>query len=321
MGKPWPVLGLHPDMPVHQSLEQIIKARLQELFSQYDAVMNGGDAEAIHQARVSIRRIQTVGKIFPGHFHVKRLEKIVEHLRAFHRALGSVRTIDVAIERLERRITSVQHADPRAAFLLAGQLNVRRQETFRNMKREWKGLSRRLIEEKLLAALRSPKKKKGKSFLSAPFRETVAGVYPDVAGAFMTSYKSILAHPNAAKGFHTARLKGKRLRYLMEFCTQFSPQAFTEVLDDLKDTLRSFGEIHDIDLQIELFRSTRKEIARYNKRVHASQKLSVDVFAAIAANDREERAVLFEKLRTSYTRWQEHSVLTHAISREPLVSS
>lgn len=317
MGKPWPVLGLDPDMPVQQSLEQIIRARLQELFSQYDTAMGDGDAEAIHQARISIRRIQTVGKIFPGHFHAKRLSKTLDHLREFHRTLGTVRTIDVAIERLEGRIAAVSHSDPRALFLLAGQMNVRRQEAFRNLKREWKGLSRPIIEEKLIAALRSPKKKKGKAFLSVSFREAVEGVYPSLAAAFLTSYKSILTHPNAAKGLHTARLKGKRLRYLMEFCTDFSPKALNELLDGVKETLRWFGEIHDIDLRLELFRSTRKEIFRYNKRVHASQKLSVDVFAVISALDRDERAALFQKLRAGYTRWREYAVLTHANFREP----
>ncbi|HUN65269.1 MAG TPA: CHAD domain-containing protein [Bacteroidota bacterium] len=305
MGKPWPVLGFEPDMPVQQSLEQIIRARLQEFFSQYDAAMRTGDPEAVHQARVSIRRIQTVGKVFPAHFHAKRLTKILDHLRAFHRALGTVRASDVAVERLEMRIEGITAPDPRGALLLAGQMHVRRQESFKNMKREWKGLSRQVIEEKILASVRSPKRKKEKPHLLLPFRDAAAGVYPDLFSSFLESYAPVLDHPNATKQFHAARLKGKRLRYLMEVCVSFTPKEFGVLLEELKEVLRSFGEVNDIDLQLELYRSSRRQIARYNRSVAAGQKLPVDIFTTLTALEREERTRTFEKLRTGYARLRE----------------
>ena len=64
MAKPWKILDLNPDESLKQCLHKIALTRIQETFSYESATVKGEDLEALHDMRVSARRLRAVLRIF-----------------------------------------------------------------------------------------------------------------------------------------------------------------------------------------------------------------------------------------------------------------
>lgn len=77
--------------------EQFMKMLLSEAGVRY-----GADPEAVHDARVAIRRARAAARIYQGYFQPKAVRRHFKRLRKTARLLGAVRDLDVAIAKLER---------------------------------------------------------------------------------------------------------------------------------------------------------------------------------------------------------------------------
>lgn len=98
MAKPWKILDLDPDDSLKVCLRKIAQTRIQETFSYEQGAIAGEDIEALHDMRVSARRLRAVLRIFRECFPKKRFRKQDEKLQTLIRSLGPVREHDVFIE-------------------------------------------------------------------------------------------------------------------------------------------------------------------------------------------------------------------------------
>ena len=104
MAKSWDVEGLEPDRPLIEGVRKIIQTKFREAFFFREAVIANIDTEAVHDMRVSLRRLWAAMRIFSNCFDQDpEFEKLIRKTRKLARRLGDVRDLDVLIEMLQTK--------------------------------------------------------------------------------------------------------------------------------------------------------------------------------------------------------------------------
>ena len=117
MAKSWDVEGLDPDQPLIEGVRKIIQTKFREAFFFRDAVIANIDIEAVHDMRVSLRRLWAAMRIFSNCFdHDPEFERLIRKTRKLARRLGSVRDLDVLIEMLQKA-QSLELSEPKLVAL------------------------------------------------------------------------------------------------------------------------------------------------------------------------------------------------------------
>ncbi len=142
MAKPWKILDLNPDESLKRCLQKIALTRVQETFSHESATLKGEDMEALHDMRVSARRLRAMMRIFRDCFSKKKLKKYDVRLQSLIRALGAVRERDVFLESLSEDKKSLEPADRKVIELLIARETTARVLDRRNLMRELNNLRR-----------------------------------------------------------------------------------------------------------------------------------------------------------------------------------
>ncbi len=140
MARPWKIVDLNPDESLKQCLQKIALTRVQETFSYESATVKGEDIEALHDMRVSARRLRAVLKIFRDCFSKKKLKKHDARMQSLIRALGAVRERDVFLESLSEYKKKLEPADRKVIDLLIARETTARVLDRRNLLRELKFL-------------------------------------------------------------------------------------------------------------------------------------------------------------------------------------
>ena len=101
------------------------------MFSNEWGTIDGVDIEALHNMRVSSRRLQTAMKIFRSCFPQKQFARHYKRIKGLIQSLGVVRDYDVFIAMLEKHDKTLLPKDQRAIELL-----IARQQHLRLMERK-----------------------------------------------------------------------------------------------------------------------------------------------------------------------------------------
>ncbi|HLP17396.1 MAG TPA: CHAD domain-containing protein [Bacteroidota bacterium] len=308
MAKPWKVRRLDPEKPFETGLKLVLRSRVKEVFSYGAKAVKKNEPDAVHDMRVSARRLKAVLTIFDQYFMKKAIGKHRSRLQTLLRALGDVRDTDIFIEfLLEYKRSATERMNPDAL------------ERVIELERNKRGAYRTDLKH-TLARLRDARfKQHFRKFLSdtlssslararasgCSFRDMGRRVAPTLLDAFCAHAKDVTAHPDSTKRLHKMRIDGKRVRYGMEqFTDAFSAQ-YEQCLEEVKRLLDVMGSIHDCDVNL----------PRLMRRIRAvgDHTHSGGTDAALAGALRalkERRSALFETMRQTLECWQREDFRT-----------
>ena len=132
MAKPWKIPYLNPNENLKICLRKILRTRNREMFSYEKGTIEGADFEALHNMRVSSRRLQAVLKISRPCFPQKKFRAHDKRVKTLIRSLGQVRDYDVRIDMLYKFEQTLPPDDRKAIdLLIARQMNLRTDERLR----------------------------------------------------------------------------------------------------------------------------------------------------------------------------------------------
>lgn len=118
MGKSWEVEGLDPDRPLIEGVRRIIQTKFREAFFYREPVIANIDIEAVHDMRVSLRRLWAAMRLFSDCFdHDPEFERLIRKTRKLASRLGDVRDLDVLIEMLQTKAQNQELSEPKAFAL------------------------------------------------------------------------------------------------------------------------------------------------------------------------------------------------------------
>jgi CHAD domain-containing protein len=240
-----------------------------------------GDADAIHDARVAIRRLRAAVPMLEATGALEQPATFAGTLKSAGKALGAARDVDVAIDLLtdiERRSPPTA---PAAATLRAHLIPLQARRRRQLIKR----LESADIDTRVREVLRSTN---GAASRVRPRR--AARALTERLGGHIDAVATAVTHatgvyfPNRA---HGVRVAVKKLRYLVELLDERDP-ARRPALRSLKRAQQTLGRLHDREVL-----SRRLDKVERAHEVPAARALS----AVLEAEVRD----LFEKYRAART--------------------
>jgi len=206
------------------------------------------DADAIHDLRVSIRRLSRELRVFEAWFEAGRVKNIRRRLRKLMEHCAAVRNCDVAIEVLRTAkcrnpalFAALEEERRRTRRVLAGKLaNWLR----RNRVRKWR------------ARLRVARPAGGAE-LRTTSQENARRLLPAMIGELFRAGREAARPDSSHRKLHQFRLKTKRVRYTVELFEQVYGGKTKPMMASLKGLQDKLGAINDCATTLEMIRRNR----------------------------------------------------------------
>lgn len=233
-------IALHDSATVEDGFRTILLACLRHFRLNEPLLVRDGDAEALHQLRVAIRRLRTVLWLFKPATKGREHEGLNKELASLTRELGAARNIDVIL-------ASMVRGDPARS-----QLEKDRRQLYAKIVRKLDSLKFRNFIIEILAWAHSGDWRFGKR-ASRPLMP-FAIKRLDRLWDRIESRATELAHLPVEQRHHL-RIETKKIRYALEFLSELlkgggkSHEKFVRAAEDVQDSL---GLLNDL--------ATRREI-------------------------------------------------------------
>ncbi len=224
-------------------LRQDLDSAARRLFDHEAGVRLGDDPEAVHQARVGIRRLRSTLRTFQVVLDREWSGALRAELAWMAELLGAVRDADVLLERLRHDLATLPEADADADV---GARLLRRLETGREAHRAtlleaMDGRRHAALRDRVAAAVQAPE------LLPAAEESALQAALPLVAKRWRRLRRQVRqAGPDPAdEQLHQIRIEAKRCRYAAEAVIPVvgdPARAFAKAVAALQEVL---GEQHD----------------------------------------------------------------------------
>ena len=247
---------IKPEMTAAQAFRAIARSCLRQIIVN-ESVMIAGDAEALHQMRVGLRRLRAAVSIFADVVEDSGADKIKGELKWITQELGPARDLDVFAADVLKPLQKARPKDPAVNAAL------------RDFEERRKAAYARAID-----SLRSERHRKSLLDLAewievGPWASGDAARGPIVERArteLARLYKGIkkrggdLRHLSAQRR-HKLRIRAKRLRYATEFFAKTFPgerkiRRRDDLLSALKELQDALGGLNDLETRHGLMNGT-----------------------------------------------------------------
>lgn len=287
---------IQPDATLGDAAYAVIRKQLRELLTHEPGTRLGEDPEELHDMRVATRRLRAAMDLFASALP-SRAAAVREELRWIATGLGAVRDLDVQLgdmTEMARWSAEWTGADHGAALVhLRALLEAERDEARTKLLGALDSARWERLSAALLALARQ-----GPSRRVPGARVPAALAVPPLLGQrhrAMRSAAKLARRSGVAHDFHRVRIRGKRLRYLLEFTSPLYGQpalAFAKKLTKLQDTL---GNMQDAEVASSRLFSLATEPPPTGT---ALPPATVFVMGGIAERYRQESAQLRETMPT-----------------------
>lgn len=205
----------------------------------------GRDADALHKARVAIRRLRSCLKLHKVLVTDPEGERLKGELRRLSQLLGEARNLDVYLERIS--------GDGVDALILRAKIAAERELAYDRLTLKLRAKRARLLLLDLMAYvetgawLRDPARRK---LRETKLRRFAAGILEKRWRRMRKSGRDLAGQ--SAEARHEVRIEGKVLRYASEFFAGAFPgrpsrRSRSELLDALADLQTHLGDLNDME--------------------------------------------------------------------------
>jgi CHAD domain-containing protein len=213
--------GTPPDLvapPIDRRtrIDDVVRAALigsvHQLINADVALRLGGDATAVHRARVAVRRLRSDARTFRPVLDPAWADALRERIRWLGDALAAARDADVLLERLQRHAARLPDVDNHRKELVLNLLRGVRAAAYRQLGTMLRQPRYVRVLADLLEAVRTPR-------FNERAGERAGDAAPELLDdAWRALRRTVRArsHPASDAELHGIRIKAKRLRYAAE---------------------------------------------------------------------------------------------------------
>jgi CHAD domain-containing protein len=231
-----------------EQAQQLIAHQLSRVETLRPEVLRGEDPEALHQFRVSLRRLRShLSQFGPALQLPPRLNRA--RIAALARATGSCRDVDVLQEHLERQL--LPRLDPReqkACAPLRRQLKRQRRQAMKALQAELGSDRAHRLLNRLERWCREPR-------YTSLGQQSLAEWLPEwlqaCGGSCFLHGGWFAAHPSDAE-LHELRKRIKEVRYGLEALRGWLGEPGEAWIRDLRDVQSCLGDLHDLEVLMQL---------------------------------------------------------------------
>ncbi len=207
----------------------------------------GQDIEALHDMRVSTRRMRAAYGIFADHFDPDVLRPFNKGLRRTGRALGAVRDLDVLIEKAEAYQAGLEEGQTDALAPLLADWHARREVARREMLDYLDSPAYQGFVSAFQDFLTTPGAGAQAIPIGDPLPHQVRHVAPRL---ILARYEVVRAYETVISGaplttYHMLRIDCKRLRYALEFFREVLGPEAPEIIKQVTAMQDLLGALQD----------------------------------------------------------------------------
>jgi CHAD domain-containing protein len=226
-----------------------IAARLKKLDREVRQVAHKPtDPDAIHDLRVSIRRLRQELNVFEEWFKPGPVKRIRRDLRDLMERCAAVRNCDIGVEVL----TAAGWRNPEVFAGLENESRRTREELARMLTR-WRRRDRIRKWREHLRVVRPS----AKSELGGSVSENARRLLPPMIEDFFRAGRGAARPGSTHQRMHRLRLEAKRVRYTLELFEPVYGEKTRLILESLKELQDKLGAINDCATTIEMVRRNR----------------------------------------------------------------
>lgn len=219
---------------------------------------NAEDAEALHDFRVSLRRLRSVLRAYRSQLKPPFPKKMIRRIKKIASATGAGRDSEVQAHYLREWEPELPPAKRKGAAWLREKLEERARENYSRPVEAARAAFLEL-EPALLEALRPPGFRPPAATVEPSFGRALADLSADT-GATLSRRLAGIESARDIKRAHRARIEGKRLRYLIDILKGRST-AWKRCVSNLKGLQDILGELHDMHVLEDELNGTMEELA------------------------------------------------------------
>ena len=214
------------------------------------------DPDAIHDLRVSIRRLTQCFRIFRGLLRPGPVKELRRRLRAVMKQCGAVRNCDVALELLQESGI--------ATGATVVKLRNKREDAAGKLRRHLKKERRRRHP-----ALGAAVNRSGRGWqLDRTLEDNLRLLLPALAEDFFQTGAAATVAGASYASLHRFRLRAKRFRYTLERFERFYTSEMVRGAKDLKGLQDRLGAINDCVVTMDLLGRDRHATGVVGKLLH-----------------------------------------------------
>lgn len=253
----------------------------------------GQDIEALHDMRVATRRMRAAYGIFADYFDPAVLAPFNKGLRKIGRALGTVRDLDVLIEKAEAYQAALGEEQPDALAPLLADWHARREVARREMLAHLDSPAYRDFVGAFQTFLTTPGAGARPIPIGEPLPHQVRHVAPRL---ILTRYEIVRAYETIIDGaplatYHRLRIDCKRLRYALEFFRDVLGPEAPELIRQVTAMQDLLGALQDAHVAEGLIASFLEEQRKKRKKGLPEEAL-VGVAGYLAAQQASQQDLL-----------------------------
>jgi triphosphatase len=240
-----------PEAPIGAVARAVLRTHFAAMLAHEPGTRLGDDIEELHDMRVATRRLRAALSLFSDALPPSS-PTLREELGWVGASLGAVRDLDVQLEQLDGWLAALPEADQRPISALRALLETERAAARTGMlevldSRRYQTFVSRFA--RMLRAVRTPR--------SGPAAVPARTAAPDLIESRYRRFRKAAArigeHSDPSE-YHRLRIRGKRLRYALEFLADLYPGSSRPVIKRLVALQDLLGLHQDADVAIDRLR-------------------------------------------------------------------
>lgn len=254
--------------PLASHLGALVDKRLRKLQGSREFSSAGDPVEAVHDLRVSSRRLRAFVDVFESRLDTTTYADAKKALRRITRAAGELRDLDVQAglfeDRLARSVSDVERA---ALEVLLDGIWEQRQDVERRTRRKLRKVDPRRLQDAMGAAL------DGLVGRLPATEAATTGLARELLETYVSAAEADAPAPDAPEdpgAIHAFRVRIKRLRYALELFEPVLGDAYGEIYSGVEGLQTRLGKHHDLVVLTDLVHARRSELESRGRRTLAS---------------------------------------------------
>ena len=258
--------GVTADTHTWLAARHFLRQRADDFCLQLTRARESFDPEAIHDLRVSSRRLREGLSLFSDCFRKRRFAPIRKELKGLTDMLGAIRNCDEALLFFSPLAEKCDSSASKTVLTIVATLLEQRVVEQRNLKRELKKIDPGSLLGRIDATCSNPRIfKSAADMLFQPVATCILQAVAVREKTILELLPEALVEENVADQ-HRLRVAVKRFRYRMEFLAPFAGSNYKTVYSTVKEYQEILGHMHDLDVFSDLLPDPPDE-AEKNRRL------------------------------------------------------
>jgi CHAD domain-containing protein len=312
-------IGMTADDTLAEAGKKVWLFYFAEMLDHEQGTLQGDDIEELHDMRVATRRMRSAFDIFSPAFPTKIMEHQLKGLRKIGRVLGTVRDLDVLLEKAVSYQDKLDENEKPGLQPLLDDWSKTIEQKRLKMAKHLHSEAYQNFKYNFNLFLQVPETSDSQPVLDDGTYSRVRDVVPVLVYsryAAVRAYEAIL--PTASVNqLHALRIEFKKFRYTLEYFREILGEGIQKAIGELKHLQDHLGELHDADVACQLVIDFMQEWDNNQLQRPITERQNPEPIATYLAYLHAERYRLtstFPELWRKFNRAEFRQIIAQAVS-------